>query len=34
MGEKLPDFDHWSREGKMERAEAEAQIDRWKITSI
>ena len=34
MGEKLPDFDHWSREGKMERAEAEAQIDRWKKTSI
>lgn len=34
MGEKLPDFDQWSREGKMDRAEAEAQIDRWKKTSI
>ena len=29
-GEKLPDFDKWSTDGKMEREEAQVQIDRWK----
>ena len=29
QGNKLPDFDVWSREGKMKREEAEIQIKRW-----
>jgi len=34
FGEKLPDFDKWSKEGKMNRSEAEEQLDRWKKTTI
>ena len=30
IGEKLPDFNSWSREGKRNRTEAKAQIDRWR----
>lgn len=30
IGGKLPDFDSWSREGKMKREDAEVQIDNWK----
>jgi hypothetical protein len=33
MGEKLPDFDKWSTAGKMERPNAEEQLDRWKKSS-
>jgi N-acetyl sugar amidotransferase len=33
MGEKLPDFDKWSTAGKMERTNAEEQLDRWKKSS-
>lgn len=29
-GQKLPDFDSWTREGKMKREEAEEQLNRWK----
>jgi len=29
QGNKLPDFDVWSREGKMKREDAEIQINRW-----
>lgn len=29
-GQKLPDFDSWTREGKMKRQEAEEQLNRWK----
>lgn len=32
IGGKLPDFDFWSREGKMKREEAELQIANWKKT--
>lgn len=30
MGEKLPDFEQWAREGKMDRAQTEQQLNRWK----
>lgn len=30
LGEKLPDFDKWSTEGKMNPEESKKQIDRWK----
>lgn len=30
IGEKLPDFNSWSREGKMKREEAEIQLNGWK----
>lgn len=33
MGEKLPDFDKWSRAGEMDRKDAEEQLDRWKKTT-
>jgi N-acetyl sugar amidotransferase len=29
-GQKLPDFNSWTREGKMKREEAEEQLNRWK----
>jgi N-acetyl sugar amidotransferase len=29
-GVKLPDFEHWTREGKMKRKDAEIQINNWK----
>jgi N-acetyl sugar amidotransferase len=29
VGGKLPDFDQWSRAGKMKREEAEVQIENW-----
>ena len=29
-GVKLPDFNQWTREGKMNRADAEKQLDNWK----
>jgi N-acetyl sugar amidotransferase len=29
-GVKLPDFDQWTREGKMNRADAEKQLENWK----
>jgi N-acetyl sugar amidotransferase len=29
LGEKMPDFEQWSRQGAMPRAEAEAQLKRW-----
>jgi N-acetyl sugar amidotransferase len=29
-GVKLPDFNQWTREGKMKRADAEKQLDSWK----
>lgn len=29
-GDKLPDFEKWTREGKMDRAEAEKQLQNWK----
>jgi hypothetical protein len=29
-GVKLPDFDLWTREGKMNRADAEIQLENWK----
>ncbi|HEU4472530.1 MAG TPA: N-acetyl sugar amidotransferase [Flavisolibacter sp.] len=32
MGEKLPDFEQWSKHGKMDRADAQEQLDRWKKT--
>lgn len=32
-GEKLPDFDHWSQAGKMDRNDALVQLDRWKKSS-
>ena len=28
-GQKLPDFDAWTREGKMKREDAEAQLSKW-----
>jgi len=28
-GEKLPDFDAWSRDGKMKREDASSQLERW-----
>ena len=28
-GKKLHDFEQWSREGKMDRAEAEKQLKQW-----
>jgi N-acetyl sugar amidotransferase len=28
-GKKLPDFDAWTREGKMKREDAEAQLSKW-----
>jgi N-acetyl sugar amidotransferase len=30
-GEKLGDFDRWSREGKMAREQTEMQLERWKL---
>jgi N-acetyl sugar amidotransferase len=30
IGEKLPDFKNWSRDGKMNKEEAKKQIDSWK----
>ncbi len=30
IGGKLPDYDKWSRDGKMSREEAEKQINNWK----
>lgn len=30
LGEKLPDFNSWSTDGKMQPEEAKKQIDRWK----
>lgn len=30
IGAKLPDFNSWSRDGKMKRKNAEVQINRWK----
>jgi hypothetical protein len=29
IGAKLPDFDKWSKDGKMKREDAEAQINNW-----
>lgn len=29
-GEKLPDFEHWSRDGAMPRSETEVQMARWR----
>ena len=29
-GQKLPDFDKWTREGKMDRETAESQLNNWK----
>src|SRR5438477_469111 len=29
-GEKTPDFARWSREGRMDRSEAEVQLVRWR----
>jgi hypothetical protein len=29
-GVKLPDFDFWTREGKMNRSDAEIQLSNWK----
>jgi hypothetical protein len=29
-GVKLPDFDQWTRDGKMKREDSEVQIDNWK----
>jgi N-acetyl sugar amidotransferase len=34
FGEKLPDFDKWSNAGKMDRNDAEEQLNRWKKTII
>jgi N-acetyl sugar amidotransferase len=32
LGEQLPDFDAWSKEGAMKREDAEIQLERWKKT--
>jgi N-acetyl sugar amidotransferase len=32
-GEKMPDFDRWSREGEMSRNETEIQLERWRRRS-
>ena len=32
-GEKLKDFDKWSREGKMDKKDAEEQIKKWSSTN-
>ena len=29
LGEKLPDFNHWSSEGAMKKEESKKQVDRW-----
>jgi N-acetyl sugar amidotransferase len=29
IGKELPDFDEWAREGKMDKAESQKQIDKW-----
>jgi hypothetical protein len=29
-GQKLPDFEKWTREGKMDRKTAESQLNKWK----
>ena len=29
-GEKVPDFDQWSKHGVMPREEAEIQLERWR----
>ena len=33
LGEKLPDHDKWSTAGKMDRKDADDQLDRWKKSS-
>lgn len=30
LGEMLPDFDQWSKDGEMNRSDAEEQLERWK----
>jgi N-acetyl sugar amidotransferase len=30
IGDKLPDYDNWAREGKMKREDALEQLERWK----
>lgn len=30
LGQKLPDFDSWTRSGKMDRADAEEQLNKWR----
>jgi hypothetical protein len=34
IGEQLPDFDKWSTAGKMDRSDAEEQLERWKKSSL
>lgn len=34
IGKQLPDFDKWAREGKMEREEAQKQINKWLKTNL
>ena len=29
LGKELPDFKDWAREGKMDRADVQKQIDKW-----
>jgi N-acetyl sugar amidotransferase len=34
IGEQLPDFDKWSTAGKMDRSDAEEQLELWKKSSL